>query len=168
MSKTFKVVALILGLIITIVMFLNINGLLPKKENVKNNNLTHFKEDKINTSTSNKNKENNNTIDLAYNSEEKDILISSNNIQGVVSINSNTKKVDYKALDDKAKVYADKYINVDKKYMEYLKANSDSIIKEFNNGSMIEKYSLVNKILDNCDTNISEGDLINIALNYLK
>lgn len=169
MSKIFKVIAVLLGLTITIAMFLHVNGILPKKESINNNkDLASYKEYKINTST---NKEKNNTnVSKEENSNlvERNILISSSNTQGIVSINSDTKEVDFQPIKNNDQVYTDKYINVDKEYMEYLQEHSASIMDEFNNGSIIEKYSLINSILDKCDTNLSKGDLINIALNYLK
>ncbi|MCR8746878.1 hypothetical protein [Romboutsia lituseburensis] len=118
-----------------------------------------------------KNKTTNNAVgDKAKKSDnDYSILVSSNDYNAVVSLDGDTKKLDVKEVGkDLDKVVSDNYINLSDKDLKYLEEHKDEILNSFKDGSLMDKYNLVNDMLSKYDNDISKTDLINIAVKYLK
>lgn len=97
------------------------------------------------------------------------ILVSSNDYNAVVSLDGDTKKFDVKEVGkDLDKVASDNYINLSDEDLKYLEEHKDEILNSFKDGSLMDKYNLVNDMLSKYDNDISKTDLINIAVKYLK
>lgn len=97
------------------------------------------------------------------------ILVSSNDYNAVVSLDGDTKKFDVKEVGKNLdKVASDNYINLSDKDLKYLEEHKDEILNSFKDGSLIDKYNLVNDMLSKYDNDISKTDLINLAVKYLK
>lgn len=173
MSKILKSVALItlVGLGVNLYNNLNITSpnLADKESKQIISNKTTQVEDKNSTLTdSNKmiksNKDNNNAPKEDYN-----ILVSSNEYNAVVSLDPSTKKINIEPIDDTSdNIASNNYINLSDEDIKYLTENADTILNDFEQGNLINKYSLVTKMLNDYDTDINTSDLINIALKYLK
>lgn len=99
------------------------------------------------------------------------VLVQSPIYDAVVQLDKDSKEIKVKVLDDSnIDSYDDtnKYVNLTQENISFLKENANELLKEFENSSMLDKYSLVSKMLKDYDTNINMGDLINIAMSYLK
>lgn len=118
-----------------------------------------------------KNKTTNNAVSDKAKKSDNDysILVSSNDYNAVVSLDGDTKKLDVKEVGkDLDKVVSDNYINLSDKDLKYLEEHKDEILNSFKDGSLMDKYNLVNDMLSKYDNDISKTDLINIAVKYLK
>lgn len=126
------------------------------------------KESAVSQNISNPSDKNNNPN---ANSNKKDysVLVSSSIYNAVVSLDEDTKDINVKLLDDTLDVpKSDNYINISDEDLKYLEENADTLLNQFKEGSLIQKYSLVTNMLKDYDTDISEGDLINLAFKYIK
>lgn len=102
--------------------------------------------------------------------DDYSVLVQSPIYDAVVQLDRDSKEINVKVLDDSniGSYDTDKYINLTEEDVNYLKENANDLLKEFENGSMLDKYSFVSKMLKGYDTNINMGDLISIAMSYLK
>ena len=113
---------------------------------------------------------NNKIADSATN-DNFSVLVQSSLYNAVVSLDETSKEVNIKLLDevsDSAKDSARHYINLSSNDLEYLAKNADSLLNQFKTGDLMEKYTLITDMLKSYDTNIDQGDLIGIGLNFLK
>ena len=108
-----------------------------------------------------------NTTDSA---SDYSVLVQSPIYDAIVSLDKSSKEINVKLLDDSNidSYTTDKYINLTEYEISYLKENANVLLKEFEDGSLLDKYSFVSDMLKEYDTNINMGDLINIAMTYLK
>lgn len=127
-------------------------------------------DDNLDNENINKNSTTSDNVDNKVSSDDSyNILISSSVGDKVVSFDSATKELKVKDTDNKdTSVSVDNYINLSDEDIEYFKENADTILSEFENGNLFEKYELVNKFLKDYDTDISTVDIINLALKYIK
>lgn len=127
-------------------------------------------DDNLDNENINKNSTTSDKVDNKVSSDDSyNILISSSASDKVVSLNSATKELKVKDKDNNdPSVSFDNYINLSDEDIEYFKENADTILSEFENGNLFEKYELVNKFLKDYDTDISTGDIISLALKYIK
>lgn len=119
----------------------------------------------------NKNKATKNAVSDKSKKSDNDysILVSSNDYNAVVSLDGDTKKFDVKEVGkDLDKVASDNYINLSDEDLKYLEEHKDEILNSFKDGSLMDKYNLVNDMLSKYDNDISKTDLINLAVKYLK
>lgn len=143
-------------------------------DNKETSNLEIIKDDLIDDTHGDKNTNKNSTasdkVDNEVSSDDNyNILISSSAGDKVVSLDSTTKELKVEDTDNNdTSVSFDNYINLSDEDIEYFKENADAILSEFENGNLFEKYELVNKFLKDYDTDISTGDIISIALKYVK
>ncbi|MGL5328279.1 MAG: hypothetical protein ACRDD7_03350 [Peptostreptococcaceae bacterium] len=125
----------------------------------------------LDNSNTNQNINDNSTTSKSYdNNNGYSILVSSSFTKALISLDENSKEVKVKLLDDKnenIKDY-DNYINVTDEDIKFLSENADTILNDFKEGSLLDKYSFVCDTLKNYDTDLSSSDLINIAFMYIK
>ncbi len=120
--------------------------------------------------TDNDSTNNNSKVDNKVSSDDSyNILISSSAGDKVISLDTTSKELKVKDTDNNdTSVSVDNYINLSDEDIEYFKENADTILSEFENGNLFDKYELVNKFLKYYDTDISTGDIISLALKYIK
>ncbi|MGL5346387.1 MAG: hypothetical protein ACRDA3_03470 [Peptostreptococcaceae bacterium] len=136
-------------------------------EEVKNDIKINSNSNKPNVSDNNANNKVTKTSDSSSN--DYSVLVQSPVYDAVVQLDKESKEINVKLLNDSNldSYDTDKYINLSEDEVNYLKENAQSLLKEFEEGSMLDKYSFVSKMLKDYDTNIKMGDLISIAMSYL-
>lgn len=178
MSKIFK--GLFFVLICIFSLGLLVNNMLDKPssdisniDNKETSNLEIVEDDLIDDNSDkniNKNSTASDKVDNKVSSDDSyNILISSSAGDKVVSLDSTTKELKVEDTDSNdTSVSFDNYINLSDEDIEYFKENADVILSEFHEGNLFDKYELVNKFLKDYDTDISTGDIISLALKYIK
>lgn len=99
------------------------------------------------------------------------VLVESPIYNAVVSLDEGSKEFKVKLLDDVSDNVKDEtshYIKFSKDDIDYLTANIDTLIDQFKNGGLFDKYNMVTSMLKSYDTNINQGDLIGLALSFIK
>lgn len=99
------------------------------------------------------------------------VLVESPIYNAVVSLDEVSKEFRVKLLDDVSDSDKDKtshYIKLSDADIDSLIANADTLFNQFENGGILDKYNMVTNMLKSYDTNIDQGDLIGVALNFIK
>lgn len=134
------------------------------EDELTDDSLNDRKTDNDSTASDNSKGDNKVNSDDSYN-----ILISSSAGDKVVSLDTTSKELKVNDTDNNdTSVSVNNYINLSDEDIEYLKENANTILSEFEKGNLFDKYELVNKFLKDYDTDISTGDIISLALKYIK
>lgn len=104
------------------------------------------------------------------NKNSYDLLFLSDDVSSIISIDRDTKEITTKDLDgdrislDNIPLEIDNYIKVDSDNLKYFKGNLSTIKEEFKKASVPDKYFMMKELLSKCNTDLNDGDLINLGL----
>lgn len=99
-----------------------------------------------------------------------DLLFLSDDAISIISIDRDTKEITTKDLDkdsislDNIPLEIDNYIKIDSDNLDYFKGDLPSLKEEFFNASPPDKYFMMKDLISKCDTDLNDGDLINLGL----
>ncbi|RDY27402.1 hypothetical protein CHL78_009305 [Romboutsia weinsteinii] len=106
-------------------------------------------------------------------SSDYDLLVLSNNYNAVVSLDLDANKIEIELLKDKSDIKAassdtDNYINLSKSDMDVIGETLKQLSSEFKTTGLVKNYQLITDTLKNCDTDITDSDLLTLGFSLLQ
>lgn len=112
------------------------------------------------------------TNDLKISEKDYTLLVLSDKASALVSVDFKGKNACVDLLEDSSSITSksyntDNYIDIST-YEDYSIEDIYDIKEKFESAPISSKYGIAKDILNNCDTNITDSDLISVALNFLQ